>query len=341
VLIVGDRIKKDVIRADRADGFYLRNVMTQEGAFNNVDVVETNGFRLSKLETRWGQNYGVLTFASDNGVYDTIEATATATPGSTPGSGPEGQCKRFGIEIRDVVSYGNILGYSAPPQRHLTHDSKFYDNARASPTTPSPRATRVCHRLLEVVEQRDPLQQRTTSTTTRTRPTATRPVREAPARGGLPAVPGAGRVGDHPLRRQPQPHREQQDLRQLALGDPALYVPASIRGENEPEKQLDTSNGNQFRNNAMGIGPDGKAAPNGEDFFWDEQGIGNCWQGNSRPPTGSSRAIPPGCRTARAGGSRSTASNPRKSARRSPAPRGSQGEPDPPGAPGQTPAKPK
>ena len=61
VLIEGDRLKKDVIRADRADGFYLRNVWVEQGAFNDVDVVETNGFQLRQLVTPYGQNYGVLT----------------------------------------------------------------------------------------------------------------------------------------------------------------------------------------------------------------------------------------------------------------------------------------
>ena len=46
VLIEGDRHKRDVIRADRADGFQIRNVTVEQAAFNNVDVVETNGFRL-------------------------------------------------------------------------------------------------------------------------------------------------------------------------------------------------------------------------------------------------------------------------------------------------------
>src|SRR5688572_17524791 len=62
VKIVGDRIKTDVIRADRADGFVLHNVSVEQAAYNDVDVVETNGFRVSKLLVRWAKNYGVLSF---------------------------------------------------------------------------------------------------------------------------------------------------------------------------------------------------------------------------------------------------------------------------------------
>jgi hypothetical protein len=60
-------------------------------------------------------------------------------------------------------------------------------------------------------------------------------------------------------------------------------IPAAIRGENDPAKQFDTSNGNHFIGNQMGLGRDNQRAPNGEDFFWDEQGIGNCWLGNQAP----------------------------------------------------------
>ena len=31
----------------------------------------------------------------------------------------------------------------------------------------------------------------------------------------------------------------------------------------------------------MGVRPDGKPDANGNDFWWDEQGKGNCWGGNT------------------------------------------------------------
>ena len=129
VMIVGDRLKKDVIRADRADGFYLRNVWVEQGAFNDVDVVETNGFRLRELVTPYAQNYGVLTFASDHGLYEHIEAYGNGDSGIYPGSGPEGHCKRYGIEIRYVNSHDNVLGYSGTAGNGTwTHNSKFHHN---------------------------------------------------------------------------------------------------------------------------------------------------------------------------------------------------------------------
>jgi len=75
-----------------------------------------------------------------------------------------------------------------------------------------------------------------------------------------------------------------------------FWVPASIRGENDPAKQMDTSNGNKFIHNQLGY-DDGKRQPNGVDFFWDENGKDNCWADN-RAPGGRITSDPaslPGC----------------------------------------------
>ena len=58
-----------------------------------------------------------------------------------------------------------------------------------------------------------------------------------------------------------------------------LYVPAAFRGE--PDKGIDTSFDNPFAGNQMGVRPDGTPDANGNDFWWDEQGKGNCWSGNT------------------------------------------------------------
>ena len=60
-----------------------------------------------------------------------------------------------------------------------------------------------------------------------------------------------------------------------------LFVPAAFRGE--PDKGIDTSFDNTFADNRMGVRPDGVRDPNGNDFWWDEEGRGNCWSGNVGP----------------------------------------------------------
>jgi hypothetical protein len=129
VLIVGDRKKRDVLRVDRADGIYLKNFTTEQASFNGVDVVETNGFVLEKLVGNYNQNYGVLTFTSDNGLYDRVEGTGNGDSAIYPGSGPEGMCLRYGIEIKNSRSYGNTLGMSGTAGNGTyVHDTEFFNN---------------------------------------------------------------------------------------------------------------------------------------------------------------------------------------------------------------------
>ena len=58
-------------------------------------------------------------------------------------------------------------------------------------------------------------------------------------------------------------------------------MPAAFRGE--PDKGIDTSFDNTFADNMMGVRPDGTRDPNGNDFWWDEEGRGNCWSDNKGP----------------------------------------------------------
>ena len=302
VLIEGDRLKKDVIRADRADGFYLRNMWIEQGAFNDVDVVETNGFKLRQLVTPYGQNYGVLTFASDHGLYEHIEAFGNGDSGIYPGSGPEGHCQRYGIEIRYVNSHHNVLGYSGTAGNGtFTRNSKFHHNnagisddsfASGHPGMPqdcSKWDTNAVYSNNEnyFTNDRDayckntPFEKRTK--------TIVCPQFQVPVGSGF-ILYG---VNDNLISNNNIYDNWRSGVR-------LFWVPAAIRGENDPAKQMDTSNGNKFIHNQLGY-DDGRRQPNGIDFFWDENGVGNCWVGQSRSWWHGSPATRRVCRTARAG----------------------------------------
>ncbi len=212
VRIIGDRKKLNVIRADRADGIHLRNFLIQFSDFNNIYALETNGFRFSNITSRYSREYGFLSFASDNGLYESLQAYGAGDSGVYPGSGPEGHCNRYGIEIRDVNSYGNTIGYSGTAGNGVyAHDNRFHDNATGlttdsfasgHPGMPQDCAKWENNRIysnnndLFNAEQdeyckrppleRDPIQRR-----------AGRVLQAAAARArsqaGLPDVPGAGR----------------------------------------------------------------------------------------------------------------------------------------------------
>jgi hypothetical protein len=68
-------------------------------------------------------------------------------------------------------------------------------------------------------------------------------------------------------------------------GTMLFWVPGELRGEDPtgqsaPVATYETSHENRYVGNRMGIRPDGRRDPNGVDFWWDEQGRGNCWSNN-------------------------------------------------------------
>jgi hypothetical protein len=64
-------------------------------------------------------------------------------------------------------------------------------------------------------------------------------------------------------------------------GTMQFMVPAALRDEYDPTKQNDTSHHNHTVANRMGFAPNGAVKHNGQDHWWDDQGVGNCWEGNT------------------------------------------------------------
>jgi hypothetical protein len=298
VLIEGDRFKRDIIRADRADGVVITNLTTEQGAFNDIDVVETNGFRMQKLVARWGLHYGVLSFTSDHGLYDTIEAYGNGDSGIYPGSGPEGHCQRYGIEIRKVNSFGNVLGYSGTAGNGTyTHDSRFSDNNAGvsddSFAPGHPGMPQDCSRWENNVIASNNRNYFTNANQAYCNATPFEKRRKDIVCPQFEAPVGSGLILYGANKNMIKGNFIYDNWRS---GVRLFWVPAAVRGENDPALQFDTSNGNQFLENRMGMRPDGTRDPNGTDFFWDEEGQGNCWSGNvgagGAPPTSDPAALP-------------------------------------------------
>jgi hypothetical protein len=345
VRIENDRLKQDVIRADRADGFVLTNVEVEQGGYNNVNVVETNGFRLTKIVTRWAKNYGILTFTSDNGLYDQVEAYGSGDSGVYPGSGPEGHCQRYGIEVTRVNSYGNALGSSGTAGNGTWyHDNRFHDNAAGvaldSFAPGHPGMPQDCSKwtgndiysnnMNPFESDRDKYCQEV-------------PFEKREKDLVCPqfiAVVGSGFMWYGANKNIVQNNRIYDNWR---TGARLFWVPATLRGDNDPTHQSDTSNGNRYTDNSFGIAPDGSPAPNGMDVYWDEQGIGNCWESNKTIGDRGLTSDPAKLPDCASGGSLSPTSVPSKTAAEAPCvewnPRTN---PDPPGCAWfTTPPKPK
>lgn len=295
VLIVGDRIKRDVIRADRADGIVIRNLAAEQGAFNNIDVVETNGFRLDRIVTRYAQNYGALTFTSDHGLYQYIDAYRNGDSGVYPGSGPEGHCARYGIEIRNVDSHDNVLGYSGTAGNGTyTHDSKFHDNSTGATTdsfaSGHPGMPQDCSKWVNNEFSSNntnyftkKIQDACARTRFEDRPrTMVCPQFQVPVGTGIGLYGANSNLisGNH-------------IWNNWRSGTRLFYVPAAVRGDSNPADQFDTSNLNRQEGNFMGVTPRGARDPNGVDFFWDEEGMGNCWTKNTGPNGAAPTSDPP------------------------------------------------
>jgi hypothetical protein len=294
VLIDGSRKKLNVIRADRADGIHLRNFTVQFSDFNNIYVLETNGFRMENIVSRWSREYGFLSFTSDNGLYRKLTAYGSGDSGIYPGSGPEGHCKRYGIEVDRVDSYGNNIGWSGTAGNGIyTHDSKFHGNS-AGITTDSfagghPGMPQDCSKW-----ERNEIYSNNLDLFNEERDQycfeKNRPIQERDPKVVCPAFPvpvGTGLLIAGGNRNIIRNNRIWGNWR---AGVMQFWVPSSYRGTDPTgqsknfgpayEAQTDTSNGNRMLGNVMGMTPAGVRAPNGVDFWWDEEGHRNCWSEN-------------------------------------------------------------
>jgi len=128
--------KLNAIRADRANGFYLRNLTAQKTTFNAVYIMETDGFVIDRVTGRWTDEYGFLTFADDHGLYTDCEAYGNGDSGVYPGASSNinanqgHRVDRYAIEIRRCYSHHNVLGYSGTAGDSVwAHDNVFTENS--------------------------------------------------------------------------------------------------------------------------------------------------------------------------------------------------------------------
>jgi hypothetical protein len=298
VQIIGDGTKLNLIKADRADGIYLKNFYAERSDFNNLYVLETNGFVFDTIETGPAREYGFLSFASDNGLYTDLDAHHAGDSGIYPGSGPEGKCVRFGIEIRRSRSHHNNMGFSGTAGNGTYyHDNKFDHNglggAVDSFAAGHPGQPQDCtkwednqffsnNQNIFTKERQDYCR----ATPPRERdPYKVCSTFQVPVGTGILIAGGNGNmVKDNFF----------WDNWRVAVMQ--LFVPSTFRGEDDPDKQFDTSHNNRYTGNTVGLRPDGTADPNGKFAWWDEEGGGNCWEGNEGPDVLKSDPVAlPGC----------------------------------------------
>lgn len=288
----GDWVKHNGIKADRADGFYLRNITFELFRENSIYVHETDGYALDRVNARRNDLYGILTFTSDHGLIKDCEASYNGDSGVYPGGQADvnkdsqitGPLTRFAVEVTGCESHHNALGLSGTAGNSVYfHDNDFHDNGAGyvadsfvgnHPGMPQDHAWITNNRIYsnnsnyykEFVHAGK---------------CGGRPVDRGYETGTVcPAFPvpvGTGILlagGNYNFVNGNQIYDN------WRAGAMLFWVPGAIRGDYQPMQQYDTSNGNHYTNNRLGFHPSGVIQPNGVDFSWDEQGIGNCWDDN-------------------------------------------------------------
>jgi len=117
----GELVKDVIIRADRADGFVVRNLTTRGALEHGIYVEETDGYRIERAKMFWAADYGNLTFTSDHGLYKNCDSfgagDAALYPGSAPETGSQAtdfypDAPRINTVVKKCDMRGSALGYS-------------------------------------------------------------------------------------------------------------------------------------------------------------------------------------------------------------------------------------
>ncbi|CAN5510259.1 hypothetical protein BH23ACT9_BH23ACT9_15030 [soil metagenome] len=294
-VIDGDFSQLNGIRADRADGLYLRNFTVQRFEFNAVYIIESDGFVFEEMLTRWNDEYGFLSFAVDHGLYQNCEGYGNGDSVIYPGSATDLNADaglfddnddlRLGTEIRGCRGHHNTLGYSGTAGNSVhVHHNEFDHNVTGAamdslfPDHPGlPQDHAYFHDNLfhsnNASYYEDFIQ-----TGRCTGPFRDRDYDEGVVCPVVPLPVGTGLVlagGNHNL------YENNTFYDNWRQGTFQFFVPAILRGEENPLLQFDTSNFNTWRTNRFGVNPNGLVQPNGTDMVWDGEGEGNCWEGNT------------------------------------------------------------
>src|SRR4051794_21608082 len=284
----GGAVKDVGIRADRADGFVLRNMTVRHVKEHAIYVLESDGYLLDRFKTFYNGEYGVLTFVEDHGVMSNCEAAGNGDSGLYPGAaaetGYQGVAEGFEKKVRynqritHCDSHHNTLGYSGTDGNavHIDHNN-FYDNtegwstdiftASGHPGFPQD-SDLIDHNNFysNNFNTYDP---------------------NADVKPSVPVPVGVGAWiagGNHNV------YKANRFYDNWRRGTMLFAVPDSFVCEQPDDNNLhgcdpskiQTSFNNTYTGNIMGIAPDGTYMPNGTDFWWDSfpGNTGDCWFGN-------------------------------------------------------------
>jgi hypothetical protein len=284
--------KLNTLRADRADGVYLRNFTAERSTFNAIYVMETDGLVIDHVIGRWADGYGFLTFTDDHGLYTDCEAYGNGESGIYPGAPADLNAdrgfdiSRYAIEIRYCRSHHNLLGYSGTAGDSVwTHDNEFFDNTAgvsmdsAFPDHPGQPQNHAKFERNDIHDNNTDYY-RYVRDGTCTKPSSQRGYEHGVVCPEIGIPRGAGVItagGNFNV------FSGNWVYGQRYSGFVLFWVPSLVRGE-EIGRLTDTSHHNRYLDNHLGVSPSGERRPNKLDVWWDGQGRDNRWQSAHAEP---------------------------------------------------------
>jgi hypothetical protein len=312
---------KDVgIRADRADGFVIDNLKVRHAREHDIYVIETDGSHLNNFKVPYAGEYGVLTFVADHSLIENCDAYGAGDSALYPGASadlgeavPASQ-RRYGTELRNCDMHHSSLGYSGTDGNAVwLHDNAIYDNAEGFSTdvftAPGHPGFPQDSDLLE----HNDIYSNNFNPYLAPCPGSRKPGPNGPNQGCsdvTPTVPVPVGTGMWIAGGNANVVRENHFYDNWRRGVMLFAVPdqfvcgdtsVQVAGCDPTPGVSSTSYRNRFIDNKMGQAPDGRAQPNGLDFWWDQGGINNsmantanCWSGNTGADgtTGSVTGLP-------------------------------------------------
>jgi hypothetical protein len=291
---------KDVgIRADRADGFVLKNVKVRHAKEHGIYVLESDGYVLTNFKVFYNGLYGTLAFVEDHGVQQHCEAVGHGDSGIYPGAAvesgsqrPAGTPFRYNQNVQFCDLHHNMAGYSGTNGNAVhVHDNRIYDNALGLQTDVVTGAGHPGYPGDSMLVEHNLFY--SNNFNVYEADSTVKPAFPFPVGTGLWIAGG----NHHQVRDNYFYDNWRRGTMLFSVPDQLVCGEAADGNQQagcDPNGQT-TSFYNRHFDNHMGVRPDGTADPNGTDFWWDPypNTVGNCWWDNI-PAKGASITSSPG-----------------------------------------------
>jgi hypothetical protein len=298
--------KKDVtIRADRADGFVIRNLTARHAAEHALYAPEVDGFLVERYKGYANEEYAILTFNADHTLIQDCDTShngdAAIYPGSAADTGEQTQegAQRLNHEIRRCDMRHSTLGYSGTDANAVWfHSNDVYDNALGFSTDIFTAAGHPGFPQDSDLIENNEIYSNNFNPYLTPCPAGQDAGPNGPSQGCSDVDPTVGvAVGvggwiaggnNNTVRNNRFWNNWRRGWMLFAIPDTFVCGPAT--GNSQAgcvDGEFSTSYRNRLYGNTMGRNPQGLVDPNGVDFWWDQGGLtnpprntDNCWFNN-------------------------------------------------------------